>query len=189
MTSDAWGEYLRARRQLEEKLAELLAAGPEGRVRVLDVGCGAGTATHVLMESLAVHRPLAQRVSLDLDLGKLLEARAGAAGLPGGEGGWLCADLLELPFRDGSVDYAVALNVFHGIDHRGFGREMHRVLRPGGRVLIYDRVPQLPALSRFSRFALILDRDGLASLGRLPERIPRRRRPPEAGLAPNPLES
>jgi hypothetical protein len=67
------------------------------------------------------------------------------------------------------VDYVVALNIFHGIDRRRFGVEMHRVLRPGGRALLYDRVPRLLPVPRF---ALILDRDQLALLGRLPEKRP-----------------
>lgn len=158
---------LLSRQRLEAKLAELFSAGPKGRVRVLDVACGPGPATWVLMASLALHRPHAQRISLDIELDPLIAARAGAAAHPGGLGGWLCADLLALPLPDQSVDFVVALNIFHGIDQRAFGLEMHRVLRPEGRVLIYDRVPQLLP---FSRFALILGRDQLAHLGQLPRR-------------------
>lgn len=167
MPEAAVSEARAARRQLEDKLAELFASGPEGEVRVLDVACGKGPATGVLIGSLAVHRPLARRVSLDIVPGEVFAGRAVAAGLRGGEGGWLCADILNLPFPDESVDYVVALNIFHGIDHHGFGREIGRVLRPGGRTLLYDRVPQLLP---FSRFALILGRDQVASLARLPKK-------------------
>ena len=156
---------LATRQQLEEKLAEFFAAGPRGAVRVLDVACGAGPATRVLAGSLAAHHPAARRISVDIDPAKLAEAQAGAGG--GEQGAWVCADLFALPLPHESVDYVVAFNIFHGIDRRRFGVEMHRVLRPGGRALLYDRVPRLLP---FSRFALILGRDYLAALGRLPAR-------------------
>lgn len=153
---------------LDEKLAEFFAAGPRGAVRVLDVACGAGPATRVLAASLAVHHPRARRISVDIDPDKVAAAHAGAAA--GGEGAWVCADLLALPLRGQSVDYVVAFNIFHGIDRGRFGAEMHRVLRPEGRVLLYDRVPRLLP---FPRFALILGRDHLAALARLPPKTRR----------------
>lgn len=164
MSADAAAPAAAGRRELEEKLAELFAAGPGGAVRVLDVACGPGPTTRVLAAALAAHRPGARRISVDLDAGALSAARAGGAE---GEGAWVRADLLALPLADQSVDFVVALNIFHGVDRRGFGREMHRVLRPEGRVLVYDRVPRLLPVPRF---ALILGRDGLAALARLPEK-------------------
>src|SRR5579884_447154 len=49
----------------------------------------------------------------------------------------LIADVHRLPFADGVFDAAIALNAFeHYRDPRAAAREIRRVLRPGGRVLI-----------------------------------------------------
>ena len=46
-------------------------------------------------------------------------------------------DVEGLPFRDASIDLVVALDfIEHIIDPEKFARECHRVLRPGGKVLI-----------------------------------------------------
>ncbi len=153
-----------SRRQLETKLDELFAGGPTGSVWVMDVACGAGPATGVLIERLARLCPASRRLSLDCDLSKLAMARPLVAGLPRGNRGWLCADLYALPLPAGAIDYIVACNIFHGVNRGRFGQEMSRVLHPGGRILLYDRVPQLLP---FSRLALILDHSQLAALGRL----------------------
>jgi SAM-dependent methyltransferase len=173
MSRPAPAEAASARRALEEKLAELFAAGPRGAARVLEVACGTGAGTRVLAASLAAHLPRARRVSLDIDPAAVAAARASSpasSDRDGDGGGWVCADLLALPLADASVDYVVALNIFHGIDRRRFGVEMHRVLRPEGRVLLYDRVPRLLPVPRF---ALIVGREALAALARLPAKDPR----------------
>lgn len=49
------------------------------------------------------------------------------------------ADAAALPLADGSVDVAVStLSLHHWRDVPAILRELHRVVRPGGHVLIYD---------------------------------------------------
>lgn len=49
------------------------------------------------------------------------------------------ADAEALPLDDGSVDVAVStLSLHHWRDPAAILRELHRMVRPGGRVLIYD---------------------------------------------------
>jgi ubiquinone/menaquinone biosynthesis C-methylase UbiE len=60
----------------------------------------------------------------------------------------------HLPLRDESCDAAWLSQVYHHIrDHRACARELHRVLRPDGRVLIRgtfsDRLDGFPTLFRF----------------------------------------
>ncbi|HET6399347.1 MAG TPA: class I SAM-dependent methyltransferase, partial [Candidatus Thermoplasmatota archaeon] len=65
---------------------------------------------------------------------------------PGGDGHatrlrWAAADAQALPFRDGAFDLAYTVNVLHhlkrGEQERAL-RELHRVLRPGGRLVVAE---------------------------------------------------
>jgi len=51
--------------------------------------------------------------------------------------GWLQGDLLQLPLRDASVDLVLAMDVFEHLDEDArAAREILRVLKPGGRLLV-----------------------------------------------------
>src|SRR3954447_19992021 len=130
----------------------LAPAGPGGGRRVgpgrraLDVATGTG--------DLAVE--LASRggdvVGSDFSEGMLARARQKAPGLT-----WEQADAMALPYAADAFDAATV-----GFGARNFGdleqglREMVRVVRPGGRVVILEiTTPQKPPLSTF--FSLWFD--------------------------------
>lgn len=95
-----------------------------GAGRVLDVGCGVGRVVGALRERSV------DAVGVDVSEANIERARS--AGLP-------CEfyDGKTLPFADGALAGAGALNVLeHVEDPEGFLRELTRVVRPGGRVLI-----------------------------------------------------
>jgi len=98
-------------------------AGPG--LSVLDVGCGPGRLAPGVAERGAEY------VGLDRSPGLLREARArGAARV-------LQADATTLPFADGTFDRVVALSVlYHVPDWPVALREMRRVARPGGLVVV-----------------------------------------------------
>jgi ubiquinone/menaquinone biosynthesis C-methylase UbiE len=124
--------HLRGRDATRE-LARL--AGLTAGMRVLDVGCGLGgpartlatefgcrvTGVDLTTEFCQIARLLNER----LGLGETIEIRN--------------ADALDLPVPDGSFDAAVLEHVTMNIaDKQRLFREMRRVLRPGGRLALYE---------------------------------------------------
>ena len=126
---DPYGStFTYGRKRMDEVIDRLL--GPvSGRV-LLDVGCGTGFQL----------RRLATRgfrvFGTDPALAMARAAMAGAARCV------VIADGEELPVRDGSVDIALCVEVLRYLrDPRPILREAHRVLRPGG-VLMLTAAPR-----------------------------------------------
>jgi SAM-dependent methyltransferase len=97
--------------------------------RVLDVGCGHGTITVGLAETVAP----GQVVGIDLDAGRIEAAKALASdrGIDNLE--FRVGDLTSLPFPAESFDAVFEHTVFMYLsDPLRAAREMHRVLRAGG---------------------------------------------------------
>lgn len=103
---------------------------------VVDVGTGPGA----LAVEIARLNPAASVVGIDLAPEMLATAqeRAREAGV-GERVEFITADAAALPLADGSVDVVVStLSLHHWRDVPGVLRELHRVVREGGRVLLYD---------------------------------------------------
>jgi ubiquinone/menaquinone biosynthesis C-methylase UbiE len=109
------------RRFLAPVLADI-AAGRSG-LRIVD--CGAGTGHNLAM--LARHGRV---VAFDITPGGLTRARA--AGRP-----LVRADITRIPFRGETFDVATSFDVLQCVpDDEGAVREMARIVRPGGTVLL-----------------------------------------------------
>ncbi len=93
--------------------------------RVLDYGCGHGMAAVVLA------RGGARVTAFDLSRGYVEEARRRAAA-NGVAVEFVQADAERLPFADGSFDAIWGNAVLHHLDLHQAGRELRRVLTPGG---------------------------------------------------------
>lgn len=99
---------------------------------LLDVGCGPGTIT---VDLAALTRP-GRTVGVDASAGVIEQARSLA---PAAGAEFRVADLMDLPFPDGSFDVVHAHQVLqHLADPVGALREMARVCRPGGRIAARD---------------------------------------------------
>ena len=113
--------------------AELSATGT-----MLDVGCGSGQTMRWFRE---LH-PSWRTVGLDLSFEGLRAAREA-----GGES-VMAASALELPLRDRSVDMVITLDVMQHLPLGGGDaialRQIRRVLRPGGVVLIRTNAQAVP---------------------------------------------
>jgi len=131
-----------------ERAADLAALGPGDRA--LDVATGTGDLAVELARRVG---PSGEVVGSDFSEGMLDLARRKAPAVR-----WEWANAMELPYADGEFAAATVgfgARNFSDLD-RGL-REMARVVRPGGRVVILEiTAPQTPPLSTF--FGLWFDR-------------------------------
>jgi ubiquinone/menaquinone biosynthesis C-methylase UbiE len=113
--------------------ADIAEAAPNGG-SVLDVGTGPG----VLLVELARRRPDLRLTGVDLSADMINAAVHNLE--PFGDRASACVgDVAGLPFPDGSFDLIVSsLSLHHWDDPAAALPELARVLRPGGRVHIYD---------------------------------------------------
>lgn len=112
------------RRFVAPMLAE--AAAPDGAAMLLDCGCGTG-------HNLALLRRHGRAVGIDLTWTGLAFARAH------GERAVARASATRLPFADARFDVVTSFDVIYALgddDEAAALREMARVLRPGGHLVI-----------------------------------------------------
>lgn len=114
-------------------------AGDLQGAAVLDVGCGDG--------SYALEAAARGATATGIDRAPEMIAAARARGAGSGAR-FVEGDALALPFADGSFDVVIAVTLLCFVaDAEGAVREMARVLRPGGRLVLGD-------LGRLSTWAL-----------------------------------
>ena len=114
---------------------------PGTRLRVLDAGCGQGTAFRFFGAEHAVFGCDVSAAMLHGAAGR----RAVAVQEP-----------FDLPFTDDTFDAAYAFCVYHHIDvseHVRHLTELRRVVRPGGEVMVFEHNPHNPVTARIFRRA------------------------------------
>lgn len=124
---------------------------PEAGGSLLDLGCGSGT----LAIAIKRRHPQLQMCGIDADPDILDRARR-KAGEAGGEIDFARALADALPWQDARFDFAVSTLMFHHLrpeTKRAALRELRRVLKPGGLLLIAD-FGRAPAWWRRAGFAL-----------------------------------
>jgi trans-aconitate 2-methyltransferase len=108
-------------------LAVLDRLSLRGEETVLDAGCGSGRITETLIERL----PRGRVIAVDTSASMVAAARARL----GPDADIRQADLLELELEE-PLDAILSTATFHWIaDHERLFAQLHRALRPGGRLL------------------------------------------------------
>jgi SAM-dependent methyltransferase len=103
---------------------------------VLDIGCGAGVDS--LVAALMVG-PEGRVVGLDVTPEMVDRARNALTPLGLGQLSFEVSDAESLPFPDQSFDAVISNGVFNLVVHKDRAlKEVYRVLRPGGRVMLAD---------------------------------------------------
>lgn len=103
-------------------------AGLHGQETVADIGCGNGA----YLAELTRRAHAGRMIGIDLSAGMLQAARSRArtAILAAGDGA-------ALPLRDGTSDLTLAAHMLYHVPHpQAAVRELRRVTRPGGQVLV-----------------------------------------------------
>jgi SAM-dependent methyltransferase len=125
---------------LFDGIAANVAASAMPGAAVLEVGCGPG---HLSLRLAREHRLVV--TGLDLDPAMVERARANAErAWRGAEAppAFVVGDVAELPFADSSFDVVVStLSLHHWAEPSKGLAEIGRVLRPGGRAVVWDFRP------------------------------------------------
>lgn len=142
------------RRQVIPPITRFLREEGGPAARVLDVACGTGRT----LRQLSMAHPGLRYFGVDLSPAYVREARALLADV--GEVSLAAENAEALPYRDGSFDVATSVFLFHELpraNRRQVIAELHRVLRPGGLVVLEDSAQLAesatlaPVLGNFSR--------------------------------------
>jgi arsenite methyltransferase len=153
------GSSLVGKKRVRDRLVAALALS--GNERVLDAGCGCGLALIACAKKLTTGKA----IGIDLWAAKDLSDNSPEAALANAAADGVAdrvavetGDITKLPFSDASFDAIISMTVIHNIptrDARDLAlRELVRVLKPGGRIAIFD-------LLHASRYTEVLQGAGL----------------------------
>jgi ubiquinone/menaquinone biosynthesis C-methylase UbiE len=132
-------------RRVYRRIAEDIVDAAPDAGSVLDVGTGPG----VLLLEVGRRRPDLRLTGIDLSADMVTAARRNLRPL-GERATARTADVTALPFDDDTFDVIVSsFSLHHWDDPAGAVPELARVLRPGGRLYIYD--------FRFAPFTVLED--------------------------------
>jgi len=116
---------------MARKTLDTVQLGPEDVI--LDVACGTGIVARTARQRLG---PVPRIVGTDLNEGMIATAR-GLAGEEARSCEWQVADVTALPFADSTFSVSICQQGTQFFpDRKGALREIHRVMQPGGTILI-----------------------------------------------------
>ncbi|MFJ5097983.1 class I SAM-dependent methyltransferase [Streptomyces sp. NPDC088557] len=116
---------------------------------VLDAGCGTGRALPPLRAAVG---PSGTVLGVDLTPEMLEQAVLAGRGGPGGSAALLRADVGRLPVRDGALNAVFGAGlVSHLADPVADLRELARVVRPAGRLVLFHPIGRAALAARHGR--------------------------------------
>mgnify|MGYP000143151397 CR=1 FL=1 len=121
--------------------------------RLLDIGCGDGVAEMFMAKLL----PGCRVDGIDISAKSI--AAASEKNISGAS--FTVYDGKQIPFPDNSFDILFMAAVLHHVDftyHAVLMKEMHRVLKPGGRVYLFEHNPLNP-VTRYLVNTCVFDKD------------------------------
>ena len=130
----------------------LAAASVTPAMKVLDVACGPG------IVACAVAAQAAQVTGIDLTPAMIAQARERQRSLKLENIDWQVGDATRLPFAAGAFDVVLTRYSFHHMpDPAVVLREMKRVCRNGGRVVVIDATPAPETQAAYDRMETLRD--------------------------------
>jgi ubiquinone/menaquinone biosynthesis C-methylase UbiE len=138
-------------------IVEASGAGPDDTV--LDVACGPGLVV------AAFARVVRHATGIDITPAMIDRARAHATQQGLTNVTWQLGDVLPLPWPDASFSIVTSRFAFHHfLEPLAVLREMTRVARPGGRVVVVDSTPRRERADAFNRMERLRDPSHVRSL-------------------------
>lgn len=138
-----WGPDLQTQEQafhyVDDQIAALIrrSGTPLSAVQIVDLGCGVGASLCYLAERLPIHGTGVTLSHAQAEMARQFIAEAGLSDRLE----CLEADYTDLPPTMKPADLAYAIESFvHGPAPERFFEQSHRVLKPGGRLVICDDV-------------------------------------------------
>lgn len=129
-------------------LATLELAEFQTKDDVLDIGCGTGALILAAEQRLGATGKL---VGLDVEPGMIAQAKAKADKLKS-SATFAQGEITAIPYPDNSFDVVTSSLMLHHVpeeEHAAGFAELHRVIRPGGRVVVADiNLAQRSSVSR-----------------------------------------
>ena len=132
-----------SKKRVRDRLVAALALS--GNERVLDAGCGRGLALIGCAKKLTTGKAIGIDLWAAKDLSNNNPAATRANAAAEGVADRVeveTGDVRRLPFPDASFDVVISMTAIHNIPSRGARdqalRELVRVLKPGGRIAIFD---------------------------------------------------
>lgn len=151
---DRWSHYVRTSRDKTLDRLDLKRSD-----RLLDVGCGSGA----LLQAISRQHPSIRATGLDLSR-KMLDV---ARGKLNEQTALSIGEAQQLPFRSASFDVVVSCSSLHfWREPKGCIREIARVLKPTGRLVITDWCDDYIACRVFDLYLRVFDRAHFKTYGR-----------------------
>ena len=140
------GVYEAVRTTDVEPVRDVVMSLPAGALRGLEVGCGTGRYTELLLDHLAAGSSI---VGVDACFEMIQVLRRTVR--PNAAIRLVCGDAAALPLAEGVLDFVACFNAVHHLHLDAFFEVSTRQVRPGGHIFVYTRTLEQNARSIWGR--------------------------------------